>query len=769
MSRIGLALLCAALTLSSLAQTVPSGRLSETPDLSQVLNFEAEPSGSMPAGWNGGPAGTISIDDKIVHAGKRSVRIERKPDSPSTFSVLTKVLPLDFSGATIELRGFLRTEEVSGFAGLWMREDQDGAVVAFDNMQSRQLKGTTGWTEYSITLPVHPGAQQLLIGVLITGTGKAWADDLQLLVDGKPIAQVPKLARESTVLDRDRQFDGGSGIVLDTLTATQIENLVTLGKVWGFLKYYHPQVTSGKRHWDYELFRILPSILTASDRASANTILVRWIDGLGKLDSCVHCGALAEDDLELRPDLGWISNEALLGKDLSKTLVSIQRNREPGKQFYVSLFQVVKNPSFDHELGYEKVKLPDAGFQILGLYRFWNIIEYWSPYRDIVGANWDDVLRQFLPQIALARNSEDYQRELMQLIGKAHDTHANLWSSLRVRPPVGDCRLPINVRFVEEHPLVVSFASADAAARAVELKVGDVITDLGGIPVDKLIASWSPYYADSNEAARMRDIAKSMTNGPCGPVTVAVRRGTHVLSITTNRLPVSGMASISSTHDLPGDTFRLLSDQVAYLKLSSIKVTDVDHYLEEAAKTKGLIIDIRNYPSEFSVFALGSHLIDKPTTFAQFTNGDLSNPGAFHWTPPVSLSPLAPRYKGKIVILVDEISQSQAEYTAMAFRSAPGAIVIGSATAGADGNVSSFALPGGLRTMISGIGVFYPDKRPTQRIGIVPDIVVSPTMRGLQAGRDEVLESAVRKIMGPDTPAATGQNMTRTPVRASTP
>ena len=55
----------------------------------------------------------------------------------------------------------------------------------------------------------------------------------------------------------------------------------------------------------------------------------------------------------------------------------------------------------------------------------------------------------------------------------------------------------------------------------------------------------------------------------------------------------------------------------------------------------------------------------------------------------------------------------------MAFRAA-GGIVLGSTTAGADGNVSNIPLPGGLRTMISGIGVFYPDKGPTQRVGIVP-------------------------------------------------
>ena len=84
----------------------------------------------------------------------------------------------------------------------------------------------------------------------------------------------------------------------------------------------------------------------------------------------------------------------------------------------------------------------------------------------------------------------------------------------------------------------------------------------------------------------------------------------------------------------------------------------------------------------------------------------------------------------------------------MGFRTAPGAIVIGSTTAGADGNVSTVLLPGGYSSYVSGLGVFYPDKRPTQRVGIVPDIVVAPTMEGIRAGRDELIEEAVRQIRG---------------------
>ena len=89
----------------------------------------------------------------------------------------------------------------------------------------------------------------------------------------------------------------------------------------------------------------------------------------------------------------------------------------------------------------------------------------------------------------------------------------------------------------------------------------------------------------------------------------------------------------------------------------------------------------------------------------------------------------------------------------MAFLAVPGAVVIGSTTAGADGNVSQIPLPGGLRTIISGIAVFYPDKRPTQRIGILPDIEARQTLDGIRTGRDEVLEAALRHILGPQVSA----------------
>lgn len=568
-----------------------------------------------------------------------------------------------------------------------------------------------------------------------------------------------ELRPTGTAGDADDAFEDGSGIAIHKLDHTQIENLVTLGKVWGFLKYNDPAITSGKRQWDYALFRVLPRVLAARDRASANAVIVRWIDGLGPVARCHPCARVDRRDLQLRPDVGWIADTRSLGKTLSRKLRWIRKQRRTGSQFYVALTPKVGNPVFKHEPSYRDIHFPDAGFQLLALYRFWNIVEYWYPDRNMIGGNWDKVLATFIPKLALAGNRTAYQLQMMALIAKVHDTHANLWGSLDVRPPVGDCYLPVRLRFIQHQAVVTGIGGMPSGAAG--LKVGDVIAKLDGRPVSTLIREWTPYYADSNEAARLRDMATYMTRGPCNKVHLTVRRDSHDLRFEFRRVPVTRKDLVNAFHDLPGPAFRLLSPDVAYLKLSSAKKGQLADDIRKAAGTRGLIIDVRNYPANFVVFALGSLLVDRPTPFARFTVGDLSDPGAFHWTPPVMLKPEAPHYGGKVVILVDAVTQSQAEYTTMALRSAPGALVVGSTTAGADGNVSRIPLPGGLSTIMSGIGVFYPDRQPTQRVGIIPDVVVRPTIAAIRAGRDPVLEEALRLILGPKASISSIERMYR--------
>jgi C-terminal processing protease CtpA/Prc len=73
----------------------------------------------------------------------------------------------------------------------------------------------------------------------------------------------------------------------------------------------------------------------------------------------------------------------------------------------------------------------------------------------------------------------------------------------------------------------------------------------------------------------------------------------------------------------------------------------------------------------------------KPGDVLESLDGGAADALIASWSPPAE-----PNYAGKVVILVDEVSQSQAEYTAMAFRASPHAVVVGSTTAGADGETS---------------------------------------------------------------------------------
>jgi C-terminal processing protease CtpA/Prc len=577
----------------------------------------------------------------------------------------------------------------------------------------------------------------------MVGNGKSWADDLELLVDGQPIANLPRVVRLPGVLDADQQFSNGSGLVLTQLDDDQVKALALTGKVWGFLKYHHPAVTGGKRHWDFDLLRKLPALLVTGKSANIRSLLTEWIDGLGAVPPCQPCAALPAAGLQLPPRLAWIEDSAALGKELSFRLQTIYRARVPDQQFYVKLAPGVGNPQFDHELLYPAIKFPDSGFQALAIYRFWNAIEYWFPYRDLIDENWDAVLEDTLRRAAPGIGAENFQREIARLVARVGDGHANMLGPTPFREPVGECQLPVNVRFLEGKFVVKSLAAEDEGARA--FQVGDVLTTLGGKSADEIVANARDSYGASNEAWRMFSIARYFTRGACGAVNVTLQRGGEQ-KLAAQRVPLSALQIDAGRNDRAGDTFQMLSPQVAYLKLSSIKAAEVAGYIQQAANAKSLIVDIRNYPSEFVVFALGTLLVDKETPFVTFTVADLSNPGAFAWGETLSLTPATPHFGGNVAILVDESTISSAEYTAMALGASPRAKIVGTQTAGADGNVSQILLPGRLAAGMSGIGVFYPDKRPTQRRGVALDVVCPQTIAGLRAGRDDVLQCALEAL-----------------------
>jgi C-terminal processing protease CtpA/Prc len=93
-------------------------------------------------------------------------------------------------------------------------------------------------------------------------------------------------------------------------------------------------------------------------------------------------------------------------------------------------------------------------------------------------------------------------------------------------------------------------------------------------------------------------------------------------------------------------------------------------------------------------------------------------------------------------MLINEATLSQAEHTGLFLEAANGTRFVGSPTAGANGDVTNLVVPGGILVWFSGHDVRHADGRQLQRVGLQPDVPVRPTIAGIRAGRDEVLEKA---------------------------
>ena len=252
---------------------------------------------------------------------------------------------------------------------------------------------------------------------------------------------------------------------------------------------------------------------------------------------------------------------------------------------------------------------PDAGYQLLALYRFWNIIEYWFPYRDLLDEDWDKVLAEFIPRIALAKDKNAYQLETLALIARVTDTHANLWSAPPRASPASRraASFPCITRFIERPGRGHRILGATAGP-ATGLQIGDVIEiarrhagagtgqALGAVLSRVEPADAAARHRARDDARRLRARRASASVAPAGAV-----------EITAQRQPLASLdRQAGITHDLAGRHVpaALRSGRVSEAVFGA-GCADADSYIDALEGHAGLIIDIRNYPSEFVVVRAG--------------------------------------------------------------------------------------------------------------------------------------------------------------------
>lgn len=197
-------------------------------------------------------------------------------------------------------------------------------------------------------------------------------------------------------------------------------------------------------------------------------------------------------------------------------------------------------------------------------------------------------------------------------------------------------------------------------------------------------------------------------------------------------------------NEVNGGSHELLSNNIGYINPGALTKGEIDSIMDKFKDTNGIIVDLRYYPSDMITYIMPNYLLPEETVFSRATIANKSIPGEFIFSEDIAVGKNnEDYYKGKIVVIINECTQSNAEFTTMALRKSPNAVVIGENSIGADGNVATLTLPGGITTTITGIGIYTSEGLETQRVGIKPDIYVKPTIQGIRDGKDELLEKAI--------------------------
>lgn len=540
----------------------------------------------------------------------------------------------------------------------------------------------------------------------------------------------------------------GFSMTSDDLSDPRVPgNLETLCRVWGYAKYHHPVFcdTLCRVDVDSALFALLPQVVHA-DRVTRNRHLLDWVRSLGDYtpNRVDYEQSLAPLELVSTVDLAWTRDTILLGCDLSHLLQDL-RYAERGENYYLRMGTMENGPGYHYlslrnERSYPTQQM-DSGLNLLTLFRLWNVIEYYAPNRSLTLHPWEEVLTSYIPRMGVETDPVRFSRLYFRLIRELNDGHAYA----PIEMLFGQRMLPV-WPLQTEGRLFVGYSGDSLLER------GDEVVAIDGEPISERLELLREYALRSNEASLRQALRYYGLCTRRDTAEVVRRRAGAYDTLRVATVPYGSVSPLYDPVQLEQPPFRLLADSVGYIYAGTFSREHLAQVVQTLPRTRALIIDLRTYPLKVDgalIALIGQSLRTESVVVRQALYQTLALPGLFYrqeqWLFE-DFGEVAARctepYKGRVILLVDEMTQSNPEFQAMAFQSCPQTQTIGSPTSGANGSIVWIPLPGQL-TSFSGIGVLYPDGTQPQTVGVRLDVEVLPTAEGLQAGRDEVLERAL--------------------------
>ncbi|MGY5552155.1 S41 family peptidase [Riemerella anatipestifer] len=438
----------------------------------------------------------------------------------------------------------------------------------------------------------------------------------------------------------------------------------------------------------------------------------------------------------------WTENKNIFSNAVIKKLKEIENNRNQEGNFYVTSAKNIENALIQNEPEYSKFDWKDKNMRLLSLFRYWNFIEYFFPYKYQTDENWNSTLKNLLPKFVNAQSEQDYNLANLEMISKIDDSHA-YYITWQTNNYFGFKWLPIKFELIDDVAVISGFYDKQLAEKD-DLKIGDIITKVDGKTINEIFNEKKKFINGSNILQKKRNSRYAIFNGGSDSIKISFLRNNKETEKIVHRFLFKDFKQEAKENK---PKYKILPQNIGYVNMGILEKKDVSKMMDSLMNTKAIIFDIRNYPKGTN-YLISNYISSKENEFFKVIVPDLKYPGKFIWKDGDKKSGKNGQlqYKGKVVLLVDEKTQSHAEFTTMTLQTGDNVTTIGRQTSGADGNVTRFKTVDNIDTMFTGIGIFYPDKSIIQRVGVKIDIQVPKTIEAVEKQKDEILERAITFI-----------------------
>ena len=524
----------------------------------------------------------------------------------------------------------------------------------------------------------------------------------------------------------------------DSMVSERERELFYTAKIYGLIEY---KSTSYKENYARELlYPILQKVV------EENVSIKSFNDKLQQALSTELArigGETNADSLFAISEEGWVresseltqENKILLGRlahaytQIDKTSASFATYKKP-------------NGPIRRRGSYRDLDWRNPLNRLIGLFDFYSFVYYFYPNRQLLEQPWDLSLQQAIPMFLYAESIVDYHKAIRYITARLNDSHASHSTAMDTLL-FGERRAGFRMRSLSGRWFVYSKRSANYPTN---VKIGDEVLSVNAIPIKHLSDSLALFVSASNASTRDKFLNNAILSTPKESFVLKIRRNKDTLEVKEKSEHMDYFNSLKLEEEGKMKP-QWLNDSVAYWHLASAKQDNVERFYRQVCNAQYIILDLRCYPYPSSFWELSKCFIPQTENFSYIVYPDSQRPGEFKYVPGPQHLGSDLYYKGNVILIVDNQTESFSEYLCMMLQKNPKAITVGTSSSGANGNVHLYEFPGGVMTFLTGLGVLDSNYFPMNGRGVKIDVPVLFETETILTNVDPYLSKAIEQTI----------------------